>query len=65
MDKRYRARLTARVVLLIEKHGLAPRGRSTDAVTGVPGDDEGVWPDGSLPVGVPAPRVDQEQLTLL
>jgi hypothetical protein len=24
-----------------------------------------VWPDGSLPVGVPAPRVDQEQLTLL
>jgi hypothetical protein len=53
------------VVPLIEKHGLAPRGRSTDAVTGVPGDDDGVWPDGSLPVGVPAPRVDQEQLTLL
>jgi DNA repair photolyase len=65
VDKRYRARLTARVVPLIEKHGLAPRGRSTDAVTGVPGDDDGVWPDGSLPTGVPAPRVDQEQLTLL
>ncbi|MEV6236418.1 intein-containing Rv2578c family radical SAM protein [Lentzea sp. NPDC051838] len=65
VDKRYRERLRARVVPLIEKHGLAPRGRSTDAVTGVPGDDDGVWPDGSLPVGVPAPRVDQEQLTLL
>ena len=65
VDKRYRKWLTARVVPLIEKHGLAPRGRSTDAVTGVPGDDDGVWPDGSLPVGVTAPSVDQEQLTLL
>jgi DNA repair photolyase len=63
-DPRYRRWLTARIKPLLDKHGLLPKG-GRDAV-GVPGDDDGVWPEGSLPASIPSPRgVDQEQLTLL
>ncbi|MCO1578660.1 Rv2578c family radical SAM protein [Crossiella sp. SN42] len=62
-DKRYRAWLAARVGPLLRRHGLdGPRGR---AVAGVPGDEEAVWPEGSLPEGAPVAPVNQEQLTLL
>ncbi|MBB5959456.1 DNA repair photolyase [Saccharothrix tamanrassetensis] len=64
VDARYRRWLAARIQPLLRRHGLDVK-RSLDAV-GVPGDDEGVWPEGSLPSSVPNPRgVDQEQLTLL
>jgi hypothetical protein len=63
-DKPYRRWLAARVDRLVRKHDLMPKG-GRDAV-GVPGDDEGVWPEGSLPDNVPGPRrVDQAPLTLL
>lgn len=63
-DPRYRRWLTARIKPLLDKHGLLPKG-GRDAV-GVPGDDDGVWPEGSLPASIPSPRgIDQEQLTLL
>ncbi|MEU4804824.1 intein-containing Rv2578c family radical SAM protein [Actinosynnema sp. NPDC023587] len=64
VDARYRRWLAARVRPLLHRHGLVAKG-SLDAV-GVPGDDEGVWPQGSLPSTAPHPRgVDREQLTLL
>ncbi|MGO1048859.1 Rv2578c family radical SAM protein [Crossiella sp. CA198] len=62
-DKRYRAWLAERLAPLLRRHGLDGRGRT---LTGVPGDEGAVWPEGSLPEGAPtAPPVDQEQLTLL
>jgi hypothetical protein len=64
VDARYRRRLAARIAPLLVRHGLAPHGRRDDAV-GVPGDDEGLWPDGSLPSSTPLAPVRQEQLTLL
>jgi DNA repair photolyase len=63
VDSRYRRWLTARIEPLLRKHGLDARGKR-DAV-GVPGDDEGLWPEGSLPSSTPAGPVVQEQLTLL
>ncbi|MBP2478211.1 DNA repair photolyase [Crossiella equi] len=62
-DRRYRAWLAERVAPLVRRHGL-DRARRQDG--GVPGDEEAVWPDGSLPAGAPrGARVSQEQLTLL
>lgn len=46
----YRTALGARVAPLLRRHGLLPSG----GLRGVPGDDEGEFPEGSLPVG-PAP----------
>ncbi len=65
VDARYRRWLAARIQPLLRRHGLDAKG-SRDAV-GVPGDDDGVWPEGSLPSSsVPGPHgVDQGQLTLL
>ncbi|XVV06229.1 intein-containing Rv2578c family radical SAM protein [Actinosynnema sp. CA-248983] len=64
VDARYRKWLADRIQPLLRRHGLDVKG-GRDAV-GVPGDDDGVWPEGSLPGTVPTPRgVDQEQLTLL
>ncbi|MEU4742963.1 intein-containing Rv2578c family radical SAM protein [Actinosynnema sp. NPDC023658] len=63
VDARYRRWLAARIGPLLARHGLEARGKR-DAV-GVPGDDEGVWPEGSLPSSAPAAPVVQEQLTLL
>ena len=63
VDARYRRWLGARIEPLLRRHGLDARGKR-DAV-GVPGDDEGVWPEGSLPSSVPTAPVVQEQLTLL
>ncbi|MCC8250295.1 intein-containing Rv2578c family radical SAM protein [Saccharothrix luteola] len=63
VDVRYRRWLAARIEPLLRRHGLDVRG-GRDAV-GVPGDDEGVWPAGSLPASTPNGPVVQEQLTLL
>ncbi|MEV0676207.1 intein-containing Rv2578c family radical SAM protein [Actinosynnema sp. NPDC050436] len=64
VDARYRRWLADRLGPLLRKHGLEARG-SRDAV-GVPGDADGAWPEGSLPLTTPHRRgVDQEQLTLL
>ncbi len=63
VDARYRRWLTARVEPLLRRHGLDVRGKR-EAV-GVPGDDEGLWPGGSLPSSTPSGPVVQEQLTLL
>ncbi|WP_433271784.1 intein-containing Rv2578c family radical SAM protein [Actinosynnema sp. CS-041913] len=62
VDARYRRWLSARIQPLLRRHGLDVK-RSLDTV-GVPGDEDGVWPEGSLPAASDA-RVDQEQLTLL
>jgi DNA repair photolyase len=66
-DVRYRKWLDARLKPLLRKHGLGPKsGRDNGDSTGVPGDDNGRWPDGALPATVPTQRgIDQEQLTLL
>ncbi|MFJ6673006.1 intein-containing Rv2578c family radical SAM protein [Actinosynnema sp. NPDC091369] len=63
VDARYRRWLAARIRPLLERHGLDARGKR-DAV-GVPGDDEGLWPEGSLPSSTPPAPVVQDQLTLL
>ncbi|MCE6996664.1 intein-containing Rv2578c family radical SAM protein [Saccharothrix sp. S26] len=63
VDARYRRWLTERITPLLRRHGLDARGKR-DAV-GVPGDDEGLWPEGSLPSSAPPAPVVQEQLTLL
>ncbi|MFI9012261.1 intein-containing Rv2578c family radical SAM protein [Actinosynnema sp. NPDC053489] len=63
VDGRYRRRLAARIEPLLVRHGLGAKG-GRDAV-GVPGDDGGRWPEGSLPSSTPAAPVAQEQLTLL
>ncbi|QQQ78447.1 intein-containing Rv2578c family radical SAM protein [Saccharothrix sp. 6-C] len=63
VDVRYRRWLAERLQPLLRRHGLDARG-GRDAV-GVPGDDEGVWPEGSLPASTPTAPVVQEQLTLL
>lgn len=60
-DSRYRKWFSLRVEPLLRKHDLLPKARTR----AVPGDPDGVWPDGALPSGVPSPRVNQEQLTLL
>jgi DNA repair photolyase len=55
----YRRGLAARVAPLLERYGLGrPAGR------GIPGDDEGEFPDGMFPVRQPVPDV-AEQLTLV
>jgi DNA repair photolyase len=47
VDPRYREALAARVAPLLGRHGLV-----RSAVTrGLPGDEQGSWPDGSLPSG--------------
>ncbi|MFE2757026.1 intein-containing Rv2578c family radical SAM protein [Actinosynnema sp. NPDC059335] len=63
VDARYRRWLTGRIRPLLRRHGLDARGKR-DAV-GVPGDEEGLWPEGSLPSSAPNAPVAQEQLTLL
>lgn len=63
VDARYRRWLTGRIQPLLRRHGLDARGKR-DAV-GVPGDEEGLWPEGSLPSSTPNAPVAQEQLTLL
>ncbi len=75
----YRSWLAARVAPLLRRHGLdGSRGGGAEAASGVPGDDEAVFPAGSLPPareapsartrrGRPAVRADDVpgQLTLL
>ncbi|GLZ34752.1 radical SAM protein [Lentzea sp. NBRC 105346] len=61
VDKRYREWFSARVKPLLAKHDLLPKAPTRV----VPGDPDGVWPDGALPSGIPSPRVAQEQLMLL
>ncbi|MEU6151176.1 intein-containing Rv2578c family radical SAM protein [Actinosynnema sp. NPDC047251] len=64
VDAKYRRWLAARIQPLLREHGLDVK-RGLEEV-GVPGDDDGVWPEGSLPSTAPFPRgVDREQLTLL
>ncbi|MEO6090388.1 MAG: intein-containing Rv2578c family radical SAM protein [Umezawaea sp.] len=63
-DKRYRTWLDARLRPLLRRHGLGPKERQEPA--GVPGDDDGRWPEGALPAGIPTQRgIDRDQLTLL
>ncbi|PRY40815.1 intein-containing Rv2578c family radical SAM protein [Umezawaea tangerina] len=63
-DKRYRTWLTARLKPLLRKHGLTPKPHRDP--TGIPGDDNGRWPDGALPANIPTQRgIDRDQLTLL
>jgi hypothetical protein len=63
VDARYRRRLTARIQPLLAKHGLDVRAEREEV--GVPGDEEGLWPEGSLPASTPPAPVVREQLTLL
>ncbi|MFD0200582.1 MULTISPECIES: intein-containing Rv2578c family radical SAM protein [Saccharothrix] len=66
VDARYRRWLAGRIQPLLVRHGLDVRGkRDAVGVSGVPGDDEGLWPEGSLPSSAPNGPVVQEQLTLL
>src|SRR4051812_44428363 len=68
----YRSRLSARVATLLARHGLGRQSgggaRSVDApVRGLPGDDEGEFPAGSLPGSPRAPGAatdPPEQLSL-
>ncbi|MBB5800559.1 DNA repair photolyase [Saccharothrix ecbatanensis] len=63
VDARYRRMLTARIRPLLAKHGLDVRAKREEV--GVPGDEEGLWPEGSLPASTPPAPVVREQLTLL
>ncbi|WP_197043277.1 intein-containing Rv2578c family radical SAM protein [Saccharothrix sp. NRRL B-16314] len=63
VDARYRRLLAARIGPLLAKHGLDARGKRAEV--GVPGDEEGLWPEGSLPASTPPAPLVQEQLTLL
>nr|BFF03568.1 Rv2578c family radical SAM protein [Streptoalloteichus tenebrarius] len=72
-DPRYRKWLSERVRPLVRRHGLEPRAtaRKGSPLRGIPGDEEGDWPDGALPgaddlPSTPcAPPGGSEQLTLL
>jgi DNA repair photolyase len=66
----YREALARRVAPILAAHGLGRQaGGEARQVTGLPGDDEGAFPDGSLPAAVPGARpraaAGPEQLTLL
>jgi DNA repair photolyase len=63
VDKGYREALGARVGPLLRRHGLA----ATSAQRGLPGDERGSWPRGSLPdaAGRDGAWQGSEQLTLL
>jgi hypothetical protein len=67
----YRDWPTERVAPLLARHGLdrqrggSARGVDGEPVRGLPGDADGEFPAGSLPVGAAPPRREPEQLTLL
>jgi DNA repair photolyase len=74
----YRTWLSQRVAPLLARHGLDRQkgGQARGVATGVPGDDEVGFPDGSLPTGgmpgvrpkgerAPEPAADTAQLTLI
>jgi DNA repair photolyase len=67
-DPRYRRWLAARVGPLLRRHGLEPKvgGDTREGDAGLVADEDGSWPDGSLPPSGSGPqRLDQEQLALL
>jgi DNA repair photolyase len=69
----YRTELARRVAPLLARHGLdrqrggAARGADGAGATGVPGEDAGTFPAGSLPSQPPGPAAEEgpEQLSLL
>ncbi|WP_246258297.1 radical SAM protein [Amycolatopsis anabasis] len=65
VTRAYRNWLSARVAPLVRRHGLAPRADSQDG--GLPGDEEGAWPEGAIPAQRTGEEVKPrpEQLPLL
>jgi DNA repair photolyase len=68
----YRDWLARRVAPILARHGLdrqrggKARGADGEPATGVPGDDEGTFPAGSLPTAAATPTAEEpEQLSLL